>query len=73
MGQLLHYRHLFHPADQDIRMVAVFTESIGDACAGFLETLGIRSIWRNGDTWGGSPTAYTDGLCPATDYPVTHL
>lgn len=68
VGQLLQYRHFLYGPDGTVDLVAVFSENIGDAYVDFLETLGIRSIWRHGDAWKGSATAAREALFPPVSY-----
>lgn len=64
VGQLLQYRHFLYKPDETVELVAVFNEAVGDAYTDFLETLGIRSVWRHNDAWEGSVTARGEGLFP---------
>jgi hypothetical protein len=51
LGQLYGYRHfLGQPSD---RLLALFTESIGDAYASFLEGCGVAAVWKDGPAWRG--------------------
>ncbi|WP_306359053.1 hypothetical protein [Nocardia sp. CC227C] len=63
VGQLLQYRYFLHGPTAAVDLLAVFSESIGSAFVDFLESLGIRSVWPEGDSWNGSPAAWADGLC----------
>lgn len=62
LSQLLMYRDFLYPADQDVNLLAVFSEDIGDLNVGFLEHHGIASVWKAGATWAGSETARKAGL-----------
>lgn len=61
IGQLLAYRHFLYPAD-DPALVALFTESVGDAYVGLLDSLDIRAVWPCGSGWCGSTAAIDEGL-----------
>ncbi|MGX1806045.1 hypothetical protein ACWIGI_10035 [Nocardia sp. NPDC055321] len=61
IGSLTYTRHFLY-RDENIDVVALFTEPIGAVYVDFLETLGIRSIWRAGDGWDGSVSAVRDQL-----------
>jgi hypothetical protein len=58
-GQLLTYHHFLYVAHQkpSPHLVALFTESIGDAFVEFLETINIGSVWATDTAWDGSPLA----------------
>lgn len=61
IGQLLAYRHFLYSGD-DPALVALFSESIGDAYVGLLDSLGIRAVWPCGAGWCGSAAAVADGV-----------
>lgn len=65
VAQLLEYRHFCYPPTEQphVRMLAVFSESVGTAFIEHLESLGIASIWATAGRWGGSRSAETAGLC----------
>jgi hypothetical protein len=66
VAQLLEYRRFCY-SDEDqphVQMLAVFSENIGPAFVGHLESLGIASVWAQGKCWLGSPSALAAGLCP---------
>lgn len=66
VAQLLEYRRFCYPQElrSTVRMLAVFSESIGQAFVEHLETLEIASVWMAGGTrWTGSPSAVAAGLC----------
>jgi hypothetical protein len=63
VGQLLWYAHREYDDPSTARKVALFAESVGDLCTGFLEDLGIAAVWREGGKWLGSPIAMRDDLC----------
>jgi hypothetical protein len=44
------------------KLIALFSEPVGDAYVDFLEALGIASIWRNSTGWSASQTAVADDL-----------
>jgi hypothetical protein len=62
LGQLFAYRYFHYPSNQPPHLVAVFSESVGDAYVGFLETCGIASVWKGDDGWTGSSSAKTSGI-----------
>jgi len=62
IGQLLQYRHFLYPSGSPVRSVALFTEPIGDAYVGLLDSVGIMSIWKAKGGWQGSAAAQADGL-----------
>ncbi|MDV8071129.1 hypothetical protein R4P64_31920 [Rhodococcus sp. IEGM 1366] len=66
VGQLFQYQHFLYPIDQKPALVGVFSESIGEAYAEFLEMHGIRSVWNEGGGWNGSELARLEGLVPVT-------
>jgi len=57
IGQLLQYRHFLYPSDSSVRLVALFTEPVGDAYVKFLTSVGITSVWMATGGWHGSATA----------------
>lgn len=65
VGQLFEYQHFHYPCEQPV-LVGVFSESIGEAYANFLELHGIRSVWSAPGGWDGSTLAHSDGLVPST-------
>jgi hypothetical protein len=62
VGQLLSYRHFLHPYPPFPKLVALFTEEVGDGYVGFLESLGIAVVWKGINGWEGSVSAIQDGL-----------
>lgn len=62
IGQLLQYRHLLYPEGTAIRLVALFSEAIGEAYVDLLSSLGIRAVWKSSSGWGGGPVAEAEGL-----------
>ncbi|MEK2492374.1 DUF3578 domain-containing protein [Kitasatospora purpeofusca] len=64
VGQLLSYRHFLHPDPPAPRLVALFTETVGEGYEGFLEELGIAVVWKGPEGWEGSAAAVEDGLVP---------
>lgn len=64
IGQLLQYRHFLYPADSNVRMVALFTEPVGDAYVALLNSIGIQAVWKSPNGWGGCDLAAADGLVP---------
>ncbi|WP_432882541.1 MrcB family domain-containing protein [Kribbella sp. CA-245084] len=63
LGQLLSYRYFLYETPDEIRMLALFNEPIGDACVAMLEHSGVAAVWNFGGTWHGSTTAIKDALC----------
>lgn len=61
LGQLYTYRH-FLPSDPDSRLLALFSEPIGDGFVDFLEACDIASVWMEAGVWLGSLTASAWGL-----------
>lgn len=61
IGQLFAYRHFLYSRD-DPALVALFTESVGDAYVGLLDSLDIRAVWPCGSGWCGSTAAIDEGL-----------
>ena len=61
VGQLFQYRHFLYP-QRSPRLLALFSEPVGDAYVEFLEGLGIASIWRSSGGWSASKAAVDDGL-----------
>ncbi len=61
IGSLTYTRHFFY-RNTSIDVVALFTEPIGQVYVNFLESLGIRAVWRLDDVWDGSPSARQDAL-----------
>jgi hypothetical protein len=62
VGQLVSYRHFLYRAQglPDPELVALFSESVGEAFTELLSTLGIESIWPHDNGWRGSaPNAAT--------------
>lgn len=51
LAQLLMYRKFLYPVPANVTLVAAFSESIGDACAGLLEDFHITSTWPIGRAW----------------------
>ena len=62
IGQLFTYRYFWYPADAQPRLVALFSEPIGNAYAELLSQLQIGSVWRDGKGWGGSGPEVGDEL-----------
>ncbi|MFE3193100.1 hypothetical protein ACFXHA_29110 [Nocardia sp. NPDC059240] len=60
-GSLTFARHFFYH-EPHFDLVALFGGPIGEVYVGFLESLGIRSVWRVEDSWDGSPSARVDLL-----------
>lgn len=62
LAQLLMYSNFLYPEQSQVHMLALFSESIGPRCVAFLEKYSIASVWKEGRTWAGSPTATAKGL-----------
>lgn len=62
VGQLFQYRHFLYAQGKLPKLVALFSETVGDAYVNFLESVGIASIWRDSSGWSSSKTAIDDGL-----------
>ncbi|MET9177794.1 hypothetical protein ABZX88_06150 [Kitasatospora aureofaciens] len=64
VGQLLSYRHFLHPDPPAPRLVALFTETVGEGCVAFLESLGIAAVWKTPEGWQGSTMATKNEIVP---------
>jgi hypothetical protein len=63
IAQLLEYRYFLHGSDPALSLVALFSEEIGPAYLGLLDSMNIRAVWRAYDRrWTGSETALSDSL-----------
>jgi hypothetical protein len=63
LGQLLTYRHfLWPPPAAPPRLLALFSEPIGDAYVTFLEEMGIAVVWKEAGGWRGSRDALAAGV-----------
>jgi hypothetical protein len=62
LGQLFTYRYELYDGKPPPRLVALFTESVGDRYVAFLNTCGIDSVWWDEAKWAGSSGAVADGL-----------
>ncbi|SMD07299.1 MrcB family domain-containing protein [Kibdelosporangium aridum] len=62
IGQLLMYRDTLYDTPRDVRMLALFSESVGSMCMDFLERYQIASVWSSKGGWVGSPSAAAGGL-----------
>jgi hypothetical protein len=67
LGQLYTYRHFLYGDQDGPGLLALFSESIGDALMSFLETVGVSSVWYDAGEWIGSPTAIATGLATPPD------
>lgn len=56
MAQLFMYRH-FITGHKGVQLLALFSESVGDAYVNFLDGIGILAVWRNDQGWHGSERA----------------
>jgi hypothetical protein len=68
IGQLFAYRHFYYRArnEADPRLVALFSEPVGDAFVGLLTSLDIEAIWHlGGDRWAGLAPAHESSLLRA--------
>jgi hypothetical protein len=66
LGQLFTYRHFLYSDDSPPYLVGLFAEPIGEAYVGFLEDLGIASVWKQAGSWLGSPGARADEIAEET-------
>jgi hypothetical protein len=68
VGQLFDYRHFFYVVSSLPlpSLLALFSESIGDAYVEFLESLSITAVWRSVNLWVGSSSAVAAGLASMT-------
>ncbi len=57
LGQLLGYKHFLYAPAAPPRLVALFSEPVGDAYVAFLEAHKVASIWWQDQSWRGSPVA----------------
>lgn len=57
ISQLLEYSHFFYDSNSAPSRMALFTESVGDAYVGLLDSLGIAAVWKGEGTWEGSALA----------------
>jgi MrcB-like, N-terminal domain len=62
IGQLLQYRFFLYPLGSPVRLVALFTEPVGDAYLDLLESVGIGAVWKGPDGWQASASTETGGL-----------
>jgi hypothetical protein len=64
IGQLFEYRRFLYTdqAKASPNLVALFSESIGDAYLALLAELGILAIWRDAAEWRGCPAATVAGI-----------
>lgn len=57
ISQLLEYSHFFYDSNSAPSRMALFTESVGDAYVGLLDSLGIAAVWKGEGAWEGSALA----------------
>lgn len=62
IGQLLQYRHFLYPPGSTVRLLALFSEPIGDAYLELLEALTIAPVWKHASGWAGGASARAGGL-----------
>jgi hypothetical protein len=62
VGQLLQYAHFLYSNGGHPKLLALFSQCVGEAYVGFLESLGIASIWRESNTWRMSESAAKSGF-----------
>jgi hypothetical protein len=62
IGQLFQYRHFLYGAGDQVQLLALFTEPIGDAYVALLESLGIAAAWKAEGGWAGNQSAAEAGL-----------
>jgi hypothetical protein len=65
IGQLLTYRYFFYPSSAPVLLLALFTESVGEAYVECLDRLAIAVVWREGGSWSGSSAAVSGGVAEA--------
>lgn len=66
IGQLFEYRSfLYADTATTPALVALFTETIGEAYVSLLAEVGIAAVWRHDGNWAGSDAACNDGLAEA--------
>lgn len=65
LAQLLWYKEVIYPQPAAVRLLAVFSESVGPLAVKVLEAHGIASVWRVGAGWVGSDSAVAAGLTTA--------
>jgi hypothetical protein len=66
LGQLYAYRHFLYRAAPAMGLLALFAEPVGDGFVSFLEDYGVGSVWKDADSWSGSPSARDAGLTGAS-------
>lgn len=57
IGQLLEYRFHLYPISDPVKLLALFSEEVGDACLSLLEHLGITAVWKGEGGWVGTGSA----------------
>lgn len=62
IGQLMEYAYVLYEQEERPRLMALFTEPIGDMYIELLEGLNIASIWKGQNGWQASRTASAFGL-----------
>jgi hypothetical protein len=62
LAQLKEYRYFYY-ASGNPGLLAVFSEPIDSARMAWLTAEGVLSVWRDADTWSGSPEARAAHLC----------
>lgn len=65
IGQLFAYRHFYYRqvGQPDPKLLALFSDPVGDAFVQLLTDLGIEAVWRTADGW--VSTSGSRGLMPA--------
>ncbi|MCF3962248.1 MrcB family domain-containing protein [Streptomyces fuscigenes] len=61
VGQLMEYSHFLYQGRERPYLLALFSSDVG-VYAGYLEGLGIASVWRTETGWGGSVSARGWGI-----------
>jgi len=62
LGQLYTYRYFQSSRDSSVRLLAVFTETIGLAYAEFLASCDVEAVWWESGLWVGTPGAVSADL-----------
>jgi hypothetical protein len=62
VGQLLDYRYHLYPPPQDVKLLGLFSESIGNDFVEFLASLSIGVVWWSHEGWQCSQLAKEWGL-----------
>jgi hypothetical protein len=66
IGQLFEYRYKYR-AGRDVHLAVLLNQRLCPSYVSFLENLQIGCVWREGETWAGSPRAVALGMTDADD------